>query len=61
MHGVVFTGYVEEAKIGAIDVSIGLALPRISDYAEVFSLYKISSGKAHGQQALGTAKKARKP
>jgi glycosyltransferase involved in cell wall biosynthesis len=36
---VLFTGYVdEETKVGAIDASLSLVPPSISDYAEAFSL-----------------------
>ena len=36
---VLFTGYVnEEVKTGAIDASVALVLPSVSNYAEVFSL-----------------------
>ncbi|ADL19087.1 glycosyl transferase group 1 [Acidilobus saccharovorans 345-15] len=52
---VLFTGYVdEEAKVGAIDASLALALPSVSDYAEAFSL-AITEAWARGKPVIASA------
>lgn len=52
---VLFTGYVdEEAKVGAIDASLALVLPSVSDYAEAFSL-AITEAWARGKPVIASA------
>jgi glycosyltransferase involved in cell wall biosynthesis len=52
---VIFTGYVdEEAKVGAIDASLALVLPSVSDYAEAFSL-AITEAWARGKPVIASA------
>ncbi len=52
---VLFTGSVDEStKIGAIDASLCLVLPSISDYAEVFSL-AITEAWARGKPVIASA------
>ncbi len=52
---VLFTGFVDEdTKIGAIDASIALTLPSVSDYVEVFSL-AITEAWAREKPAIASA------
>jgi glycosyltransferase involved in cell wall biosynthesis len=52
---VIFTGYVdEEVKVGAIDASLALVLPSVSDYAEAFSL-AITEAWARGRPVIASA------
>ncbi|MGB9622245.1 MAG: glycosyltransferase family 4 protein [Candidatus Bathyarchaeia archaeon] len=52
---VLFTGFVDEnTKIGAIDASIGLVLPSISNYVEVFSL-AITEAWTRGKPVIASA------
>jgi len=52
---VFFTGYVDETtKVGAIDASLALILPSISNYVEAFSL-AISEAWARGKAVIASA------
>jgi glycosyltransferase involved in cell wall biosynthesis len=52
---IVFLGYVdEETKIGAIDESLGVVIPSVSSYVEVYPMV-ISEAWARGKPVLATS------